>query len=263
VGGVVPEFTADQQAVLNERLRREARDSTVPHTLPVLFFGDLLNARIATIGLNPSWQEYLSPIKQGKLELTGLDRRFETLTSLDSSDRSALTDQQCTQAIDTMCAYFQPGKPIYSWFRALDRVTRGLGYSYERGEVAHLDLIQEATDPAWSELGKKKPEELRSLRQLDQPFLRWEIEQVPLTMLVCNGKTVFDTVRTLLNGRVVCNDKMALITWYIATARVIDRTVSILGWNIPLARATGLGTEGEKNLGSRLATHLPATASGQ
>ena len=101
------------------------------------------------------------------------------------------------------------------------------------------------------------------MRQLDQPFLRWEIEQFPLTMLVCNGKTVFDTVRTLLSGRVVCNDKMALITWYIATARVIDRTVSILGWNIPLARATGLGTEGGKNLGSRLATHLPATASGQ
>jgi hypothetical protein len=45
--------------------------STVRSSLPVLFFGDLEHARVATIGLNPSRQEYLSP---GGQELGGLVR---------------------------------------------------------------------------------------------------------------------------------------------------------------------------------------------
>lgn len=253
------EIGADQQAILNERLKREASDSTVEHALPVLFFGDLFTAKIATVALNPSWQEYLGSVLRGKLELTGAERRFETLGSLGVTSRSALTDEHCRQAIDRMRAYFQPGKPIYSYFRALDRVTQGMGYSYERGEVAHLDLIQEATDPTWSGLA---PAELAPLRALDLQFLHWEVKTFPLVALVCNGKTVFDTVRSLLNGHVIATEKMARVTWSVAVACVGDRTVHILGWNIPLARPTGLGSDGEKALGQLLATHQRTTAPG-
>ena len=66
-------------AKFHERLRRDASVVPVPSSLPVLFFGDLLTARVATVGINPSWQEYLGPDKR---ELTGNRRRFETLTSL-------------------------------------------------------------------------------------------------------------------------------------------------------------------------------------
>jgi len=62
------EITADQQAIINERLRCTPSLSSVRHSLPVLFFGDLFTARIATVALNPSWQEYLSSVKQGKQE---------------------------------------------------------------------------------------------------------------------------------------------------------------------------------------------------
>jgi len=254
------EITADQQAIINERLRRTPSLSSVRHSLPVLFFGDLFTARIATVALNPSWQEYLSSVKQGKQELVGSERRFETLISLDSATRDALTDGQCRQAIDRMRAYFQLGKPIYSYFRALDRVAQAMGYSYERGEVVHLDLVQEATDPTWSEL---RDEELAPLCQQDLRFLKWEIEQFPLTVLVCNGKTTFDTVLNLFNGEITASGPKALVTWYAATAEVAGRTVHVVGWNKPLARATGLGTEGEKNLGSHLAAHLSTTASGR
>ncbi len=37
------------------------------------------------------------------------------------------------------------------------RVVEALGLSYERGEVAHLDLVQEATSPTWSELTRQQP----------------------------------------------------------------------------------------------------------
>ncbi len=219
----------------------------------------LFTAKIATVALNPSWQEYLASDKRGKHELTGSERRFETLRSLGVATRSVLTDEHCRQAIEKMRAYFQPGKPIYSYFRALDRVTQGMGYSYERGEVAHLDLIQEATDPTWSGIA---PAELVSLRALDLPFLHWEVENFPLVALVCNGRTVFDTVRSVLDGQTITTGTMARVTWSAAVSRVGDRTVHILGWNIPLARPTGLGSDGEKALGQLLATHQRTTAPG-
>jgi hypothetical protein len=66
-------------------------------------FGDLFVARVATVGLNPSWQEYLG---RDKHELTGPFRRFETLRSLGISSRGSLTQEQCDRAITTMRAYF-------------------------------------------------------------------------------------------------------------------------------------------------------------
>lgn len=46
---------------------------SVPGSLPALFFGDIFSARIATLGINLSYQEYLDPSGQ---ELTGNARRF-------------------------------------------------------------------------------------------------------------------------------------------------------------------------------------------
>jgi hypothetical protein len=76
----------------------------VAGSLPVLFFGDLAHARIATVGLNPSRQEYLD--NSGR-ELTGAVRRFETLASPGASRRGDLTDDQKLRAIRTMEDYFQ------------------------------------------------------------------------------------------------------------------------------------------------------------
>src|SRR5262245_7830537 len=98
---------------LYERLRRPPSRSSVPGSLPVLFFGDLPAARAVTVGLNPSWQEYLD--RSGR-ELNGAGRRFETLQSLTAPDRPSLSDDQCNRAIQTMHSYYQPGKPVYGWF---------------------------------------------------------------------------------------------------------------------------------------------------
>src|SRR5437660_457287 len=101
------------------RLRRPPSQSSVPGSLPVLFFGDLFCARVATVGINPSLQEYLDPDGQ---ELQGDARRFETLSSLGASDRPSLSPEQAAQAIERMRGYFQPGKPVYKWFRPLAQV---------------------------------------------------------------------------------------------------------------------------------------------
>jgi len=144
------DFDVAMLPALYERLRRPPGAHSVAGSLPVLFFGDLFSAQIATVGINPSDQEYLD----GKgIELDGAARRFETLSSLRASSRQTLTDAQCDAAIQTMRGYFARQPTVYRWFRSLERVLEGMGYFYSKGDVAHLDLVQEATKPTWSVLG--------------------------------------------------------------------------------------------------------------
>jgi hypothetical protein len=219
----------------------------------VLFFGDLLTAKIATVGLNPSRREYTD---NQNAELDGPARRFETLASLGAEKRAELTAQQCDRAITTMRAYFDPGKPAYSWFASLGRVVEGMGYQYRAREVAHLDLVQEATDPTWSALLQQNPDEARSLLDADAPFLRWQIETFPLLALVCNGRTTFDNVVRLTEARIVAQDKIGRFTSYVALGNSGQRTVAVVGWNIPLARPTGLSASGQVSLGAQFKQRL-------
>jgi hypothetical protein len=152
-----------------------------------------------------------------------------------------------------MQAYFQPGKPVYSWFRSLYRVVNGMGFRYDLGEVAHLDLTQEATHPTWSGLA---PQELAQLRTADEPFLRWQLEAFPLDAVVCNGRSVFDRVQALTNARLVESGKLARVTWSVAVAEMPGRVMGVVGWNIPLARPTWLDKEGHEELGRLVSARL-------
>lgn len=244
---------------LYSRLRRCPSISSVAQSLPVLFFGDLLRARVATIGLNPSHREY---VDRHGVELEGAERRFETLTSLHAADRPCLTDEQCDRAIRTMRAYYRPGSPVYTWFRSLERVTCAMGFSYSDGEVTHLDLSQEATRPTWSRLAQTSPAEFEALRSADLPFLRWQLEAFPLHTVICNGRTVTEEVCRLIGGRMTHEGRLQRVTWYVGKATLNLRTVRLAGWNIPLARPTGLGAAGEQELGKILALRLGALSAG-
>ncbi len=245
------------RGALYARLRRPPRPHSVPGSLPVLFFGDIFSAQIATLGINPSWQEYLDPSRH---ELIGVARRFETLTSLQAPTRVALTDEQCERAINTMRGYFWPGKPVYQWFRPLDHVLQGMGHSYVSGTVAHLDLVQEAADPAWSALEKRSPLEASALLVADLPFLRWQLETFPLRAVVCNGKTPLRKVCGLLDPPVnvdaIAQGRVGGVTWYGTYGHMAGRALAIVGWNIPLARPAGLTTADKQELGRQLAQYL-------
>jgi len=241
---------------LGARLRKAPSRSSVPGSLPVLFFGELPAASIATVGLNPSKQEYIDPLGR---QLEGPRRRFETLESLEAASRESITDHQIDRAIRTMRSYFRPGKPVYSWFSHLDRVLKPLGVSYSAGSAAHLDLVQEATNPTWSELSKQQPLEARDLLRSDLPFLQWEIETFPLKLVICNGTTAFDNVVRLLEGNVIKSGKLERVTWWVAKASIGSRGLDIAGWNIPLARPTGLGLTGEVELGELIGQAVSRT----
>jgi hypothetical protein len=247
----------ERRATLYERLRRAPAPATVRGTLPVLFFGDLFQAEVATVGLNPSDQEYLT--KGGQM-LAGPAQRFATLASLGAVDRASLSDAQCDDAIEWMRDYYDVGKPVYgSWFNALSRVVDGFGASFRERSAAHLDLVQESTSPVWSEL----PEiERQGLLEQDLPFLEWEIRAFPLRAVICTAKTVGVHVCRQLGVTVDDEGTLARIKWWVGHADVDRRDVGFTGWNYPLARATGLGAAGERELGELLAEKLRLASGG-
>jgi hypothetical protein len=238
---------------LASRLRWEPATRTVVGSLPVLFFGDLPGASVATIGINPSRQEYLSP--KGT-ELDGKERRFETLASLGALERAAITQRHVDQAIRTMRAYFACDKPVYHWFQPLARVLDGFGTSFTSGNAAHLDLVQEATDPVWSGLHASDSPAAKALLERDLAFLKWEVEAFPLHTLICTSAMVLQHVLPMVNAHIVKQGSMARLRWTVAVGRVGDRDVAVVGWNIPLKRPTGLDNHGQIALGALLRHEL-------
>ncbi len=239
--------------LLYGRLRSSQSPSTVPRSLPVLFFGDILRARAATVGLNPSWIEYLN--RDGS-ELRGSKRRLETLTSLGAASRAALTDEHCDRAIHRMLDYFSLN-PYSDYFDRLNRVASGMGLGYLEGTLAHLDLVQEATPLAWSRLKKKAPEEAEELLGRDLGFLKDQLRLFPLKTVLCNGKTVLEEVKSIVRGTVRPAFELKRITAYAGAGEIGARPVTIVGWNRPLHTATGLTSDEEVELGRRLRNSLP------
>lgn len=244
------ERNGKMKELLYARLRREPRPFTVEGSLPVLFFGDLLTAEVATVGLNPSDREYLD--SQGRM-LTGTRQRFATLETVGAMNRAGLTDDACEEAVEWMRAYYGAGNPVYGWFTALERVAQGFGVSLRDGSCVHLDLVQDATRPTWS--GLQESERAALLAQ-DLPFLEWEIRAYPLRAVICTGKTVSMHIRSRLGVQVEQTGELARIKWWIGRAEIEGREVSFAGWNYPLARPTGLGREGEIELGRLLAERI-------
>ncbi len=237
--------------LFHERLRQPEFPSTVPRSLPVLFFGDILTANAATIALNPSWKEYLNPDGE---ELRGSERRLETLTSLRASSRAALKDEHCYRAIRRMLDYFSIN-PYFGYFGRLNRAASGMELDYGEGTLVHLDLVQEATQPAWSGLRRKAPEEADELRTRDRSFLENQLSNLPMKTVLCNGMTVLKEVRSFIGGVVQPAFKLKRVTAYTGAGEIDGRPVTVVGWNYPLHWA-GLTSDEKTELGRRLAKSL-------
>ena len=262
-------FTVSQKRNLNQRLRAAPSPHSVPRSLPVLFFGDPDRAITATVGINPSYREYARHAGRSDgarlIELDGSNvRRFETLTSLGAAGRDTLSDLQCERAIETMTHYFDPGRPTFGrWFGHMNNVLDGMGISYATGLAVHLDLIQEATFPTWSELGRTWPAEAAALWATDTEFFRWQVAALPATALLCNGRGVYVEVTRILGAMQVAESRFGRLTWWASISRQRAKAVWVMGWNLPLVRPTGLGRRGEHELGAALSQFLRESGDSQ
>lgn len=153
----------------------------MPGSTPVLSFGNTSSAVIATLGLNPSRQEFLD---QHGRELTGNARRFETLTSLGVRDLATASDAVLHRVANACNGYFA-ANPYARWFNQLEPVLRSVSASYYDGSACHLDLVQWATDPVWSKISDRAVRD-RMLAE-DAAFLRQQITTGSFKLLLING----------------------------------------------------------------------------
>lgn len=182
---------------LAARIRREPPDPSglvVTDSTPVVCFGDQRTARVATLGINPSFREFLGA--DGRL-LTGGQRRLQTLSSLGAEHLCELTDDQVCRVLDGCYNYFD-GNP-YEWFDALGQVLGSFGVSYSDRSACHLDLVQWATERVWTCSDLTKAQRRRLLDE-DEQFLTeqlsWNRPDVGRYELVLvNGDTCYRQCR--------------------------------------------------------------------
>src|SRR5581483_5257363 len=89
--------------------------------------------------------------------------------------------------------YFRGPNWYRGWFHWLESMLRTSGAgSYFDGTACHLDLVQWATKPAQGELGKHV---WRRLVDQDRDFLRWQLSNSNVRVLLLNGASVMQWLR--------------------------------------------------------------------
>jgi hypothetical protein len=240
-----------------ERIRRPvpAGLSVLPGSLPVVSFGDPSQATVATLSLNPSWREFESP---AGVWLNGSRRRLASLISLGVTDPRELDDEQVATVVAECDCYFRGPNWYRGWFHWLESILSvSAAGSYFDGTACHLDLVQWATKPAQGEL---PPDVWERLVEQDHDFLRWQLSNTNVRVLLLNGASV---VQWLQEAGLVYEVEADVLPYIARNGRAKLRVyradadgVVVLGWNRPLAGA--LSADGRLKLSAWLADALKA-----
>jgi hypothetical protein len=221
---------------VERRLRQTPGDGSwfVPGSTPVVAFGNPEEARVATLGLNPSRKEFLDAHGE---ELDGERRRFETLASLGVSSLASASNEAISAVFRACNEYFRRN-PYRTWFDPLDEVLRAIGASYYDGSACHLDLVQWATDPTWNGLSAVVR---RRLLGEDSRFFLEQLRREEIGLLLLNGSGVIRGVQRSI-GRLL-PEKSVPITVRTVTTRFVTGSiegVKVVGWSTNLQSSFGV-----------------------
>jgi len=222
----VPAYVAD-------RIRQPVPGgcSVVPGSTPVVVFGDLRTATVATLGFNPSKNEFVTnhgaPVGP---------RRLATYESLDVETLTTATDEQVARVLTECYEYFQH-HPYCAYFNPSENLLRAtVGASYLDGTACHLDLIQWATDPVF---GKLPGAVCKKLIAADQEFLRQQCLSENVRLVLLNGAGVIDAVRKM--GVDLVESEPAVADDRVAKVVVGEEYgARFIGWNRFLPGAFGV-----------------------
>ncbi|MDI1309726.1 MAG: hypothetical protein PSV17_09880 [Methylotenera sp.] len=166
--------------------------SIIPFASPIISFGDYKSSIVATMGLNPSDKEFLDALGG---ELSGIARRFHTLSSLGLNHWGDASSEHLT-LIQNSCESYFSNNPYNIWFRDMENIISGTGFSLYKNKACHLDLIPYATYQKWGKLGKEKK---NSLLGLSKVFLENVLVGSSIKLIVLNGQSVVDGFQKLAN----------------------------------------------------------------
>ena len=236
-----------------------AKTNVIRWGCPIPSFGDLSNARVATLGLNPSNREF---VDSSGNELQGARRRFHTLKSLGLKSWSDVDARHLYMILEACRTYFFVN-PYDKWFKRLDLIISGTSATYydtlfckTSFGACHLDLIPYATTLKWAELTSQ---ERALLFTYAGDTLGLLLRDSPVHTLILNGKSVVEHFQEIAAIRL---EKQEMPAWSlprqttpdvtgIAYTGVIDsllnirlgRKVLVLGYNHNLQSSFGVTRE--------------------
>jgi hypothetical protein len=226
---------------IEERIRRPlpAGACIVPGSTPVVAFGDVRSAHVATLGLNPSRVEFVD--NSGHL-LIGEQRRLATQSSLGISDLCDATSEAVEEVLEDCNQYFQR-QPYRRWFDRLLPALQVCRASYYDGTACHLDLVQWATDPTW---GKLKPPIRKKLIAEDAAFLERQLRNENIRLLLVNGGGVWIQLKKAMRNDLVVDHHQGIIDAGLAfhptrlySGRLF-RKIDVIAWSTNLQSSPGV-----------------------
>jgi hypothetical protein len=220
----------------------------VDGSTPVVAFGDPSRAEVATLGINPSANEFL---QSGQL-LSGAGRRLATLESIGADRLDRLTDAQVGEVVSDCATYFQR-RPYKRWFDPLDDLLRvGADVSYYEGSACHLDLVQWATQPIWGRISDRSVQ--TALLADGTPHLRAQLARENVRLVLVNGRQVLNQVVAV--GLVELDEvgRLPLGTSNCALYVGTEGGIRWVGWSTNLQSNFGVSTAFKQQLGAWLAS---------
>lgn len=135
------------------------------YDFPVPFFGDYKHAKVGTISINPSGNEFIN----GHIDLY-----------IDDRERALLN-------------YFN-NNPYRNFFDHLEVILNIIGASYYNGTACHIDVSPWATKKAWTEVEQPCREAI-----IDLEMLRETTDN--LDVLIINGRTAISEVSNIFTDK--------------------------------------------------------------
>ena len=241
---------------LSERLDDEALvgAGVLPWGSPVPAFGDLLNSRVATVGINPSTREFVD--ETGR-ELSGQSRRFHTLSSLQLNSWSEVDARHLELMLSSYDLYFSEN-PYERWFNRLNAIVVGANASYydPSQPACHLDIVPFATGKKWSNLDRWQRS---ALLEAAGNSLALTLRSSLADTLILNGSTVVKAFQRMAGIRL---QEDAVPSWALARKSTTDvnglayrgqidslagvnlrRNILVLGFNHNLQSSFGVSTQ--------------------
>lgn len=192
---ISPELKSQILEYIKQPIPQNEDITLVESSIPILFFGNIEKASVATVSINPSFGEFK---KNGKL-LSIKEKRFTDRELLGVKDTERLNDYQAERVYKSLKDYFTHKKIYDNWFKKVnDRIKNLIDVSYYEGTMVNLDIYPWATEKIWGELNNKKAKEaksaaLKSYRKtniLKNILLHKNFEYVYI-----NGATVYEEMK--------------------------------------------------------------------
>jgi hypothetical protein len=186
------------------------KSEVIQEASPIISFGKTSISKIATMGLNPSDQEFYG--KDGT-ELDGASRRFHTLKSLGLKDWQGAKDVEIEKILIACEEYFFRN-PYDRWFKPLNYIISGAGVSFydSYNSACHLDLVPYATKEKWGNLSERQK---KNLLNVGANFLVDIINNTSIEVIVLNGRSVVKRFEEIIGHEL---DKKEYSDWALPRA---------------------------------------------